>query len=110
MGSFGYCGLEPVCTAECDRCLIDGQCVKKDWANPENVCEKCVPDENQKAWSDTCPQCTPQCQNGGLCEGDQSGRSCNCENTGFLGSDCSMEPSCTPECKNGGICAIDDYS
>ena len=36
-GVSGYCGIEDVCTAACDKCLLNGASFKKDFANPDNV-------------------------------------------------------------------------
>jgi hypothetical protein len=91
--SFRYCGIEDVCTAACDKYLINGACFKKDFANPDNVCLKCVPATNQTAFADTCPKCTPECKNGGICTGTTT-RRCNCEGTNMVGAACDRAPVC----------------
>jgi hypothetical protein len=111
LAAFGYCGLEDVCTPACQRCSINGACVKANAANPNDVCLKCVPATNATDWSNTCPKCTPECQNGGVCTGTQTTRKCDCENTNFLGAACDQAPTCTAKpCQNGGLCVVDNAS
>jgi hypothetical protein len=107
--SFGYCGIEDVCTAACDKCLINGACFKKDFANPDNVCLKCVPATNQTAFADTCPKCTPECKNGGICTGTTT-RRCNCEGTNMVGAACDRAPVCAKPCQNNAPCVVTNYA
>jgi hypothetical protein len=110
LANFGYCGIEDICTPACQRCNINGACIKANAANPNDVCLKCIPATNASDWSNTCPTCTPECKNGGVCTGTAAARQCNCENTNFLGPACDQPPTCAKPCKNGGQCVVDNAS
>jgi len=85
-------GFGPSALPTCDDGLHNGEETDIDCGGP---CPACTP-------------CTPTCDNGGICIGDDT---CDCLGTGHTGPTCSdplPPPTCDPVCANGGVCVADD--
>ena len=115
-----FCDLDAdECSSTCAGCAIDGVCYPDGALNPQNLCEMCLPNESDDAFS-AVPDGTT-CDDGLFCNGSDSCRSGTCEAGSATPCDdsigCNGEETCNEDtntcspgaspCDSGTSCNIE---